>query len=140
MIFRNSDELYDILGTFFNQLKFDEEMGKQIRNSKIIVQWEYSDPPGIVTIDASGDDPDGGFYQVILGPTDIKPEVYMTMKADIAHEFWLGKVNLLAALSRRQIVAKGPIPKALKLLPAIKPAYSRYAEFLAERGRADPSV
>lgn len=80
------------------------------------------------------------YNRVILGPTDIKPEIYMTMKADIAHEFWLGKVNLLAALSRRQIVAKGPIPKALKLLPAIKPAYSLYAEFLAERGRTDLPV
>ena len=140
MIFKNSEELYEILGAFFNQLKFDEEMGRQIQNSKIIVQWEYSEPEGIVTIDATRDDPDGGFYQVILGPTDIKPEIYMTMKADVAHEFWLGKVNLLAALSRRQIVAKGPIPKALKLLPAIKPAYSLYAKFLAERGRTDLPV
>ncbi|MHB1682934.1 MAG: hypothetical protein ACYCYO_08930 [Bacilli bacterium] len=140
MIFKNSEELYEILGAFFNQLKFDEVMGRQIQNSKIIVQWEYSEPAGIVTIDATRDDPDGGFYQVILGPTDIKPEIYMTMKADVAHEFWLGKVNLLAALSRRQIVAKGPIPKALKLLPAIKPAYSLYAKFLAERGRTDLPV
>ncbi|MDX1386052.1 MAG: hypothetical protein R3257_00575, partial [bacterium] len=58
----------------------------------------------------------------------------MTMKADVAHRFWFGKVNLIAALTRREMVAKGPIPKILKLLPAIKPAYSLYPEYLKEKG------
>ena len=48
------------------------------------------------------------------------PDVEMTMKADIAHQFWHGKINLMAALARRQIIAKGPIPKILKLLPAVE--------------------
>jgi len=61
----------------------------------------------------------------------------MTMKADVAHRFWLGRVNLLTAITRRQIVAKGPIPKILKLLPAIQPAYQKYAEYLHEIGRPD---
>ncbi|MCI0182535.1 MAG: SCP2 sterol-binding domain-containing protein [Acidibacillus sp.] len=136
-VFKNSDELYDVFGRFFNQIKFESEMGQQIQSSHIIVQWEYSDPEGIVTIDATQKDPDGGYFSVILGPTEIKPEIFMTMKADVAHQFWLGKVNLLSALSRRQIVAKGPIPKALKLLPAIKPSYAMYAEFLRTDGRTE---
>ena len=61
----------------------------------------------------------------------------MTMKGDVAHQFWMGKVNLLAALSRRQIVAKGPIPKTLKLLPAIAPSYEKYPRYLEERGHGD---
>jgi hypothetical protein len=61
----------------------------------------------------------------------------MTMKADVANQFWLGKLNLLAALSRRQMVAKGPIPKILKLLPAIQPAYAKYQAYLANIGRTE---
>jgi hypothetical protein len=56
------------------------------------------------------------------------------MSADIAHKFWFGKVNLMAALTRKQMVAKGPIPKILKLLPAIKPTYEMYPKYLVESG------
>jgi hypothetical protein len=54
------------------------------------------------------------------------------MKADVAHKFWFGKVNLVAALARRQMIAKGPVPKILKLLPAIKPSYAIYPKYLEE--------
>lgn len=43
----------------------------------------------------------------------------------------------MAALARRQIVAKGAINKALKLLPALKPTYQAHKDFLLEMGRAD---
>jgi hypothetical protein len=59
------------------------------------------------------------------------------MKADVAHEFWLGNVNLMVALTRKQIVAKGPIPKIMKLLPVIKPAYAKYQALLKDRGLED---
>jgi len=61
----------------------------------------------------------------------------MSMKADVAHQFWHGKVNLMAALTRRQIVAKGPIPKILRLLPAVEPVYELYPKLLRELGRED---
>ncbi|MBF0497796.1 MAG: hypothetical protein HQK58_14680 [Deltaproteobacteria bacterium] len=56
------------------------------------------------------------------------------MKAEIAHKFWYGKVNLTAALARRQMTAKGPIPKIMALLPAIKPAYAMYPKYLDDNG------
>lgn len=136
-VFRNTEELYEILGAFFNGIKMDADIGGKIAASKLVISFEYSDPDSVITVDASQPDSDGGYFRVLMGPTDVKPEVVMSMKGDVAHQFWLGKVNLLAALSRRQIVAKGPIPKTLKLLPAIQPAYERYAEFLRERGRQD---
>ena len=136
-VFQSEEELYEILGGFFNEIKFDEAIGSAIAASKIIIQWEYSEPHAKVTIDATGTDPEGGYFQVILGPTDIQPEVFMTMKGDVAHLFWMGKVNLLSALSRRQIVAKGPIPKTLKLLPAIAPSYEKYPRYLEAHGRSD---
>jgi hypothetical protein len=64
----------------------------------------------------------------------LKPDVVMTMKADVSHAFWHGKVNLVAALAKRDIVASGPIPKILKLLPAIAPLYQMYPALLREKG------
>jgi hypothetical protein len=74
------------------------------------------------------------FVDVIHGATAVKPDVVMTMKADVSHAFWHGKVNLVAALASRQIVATGPIPKILKLLPAVAPLYKIYPELLRKKG------
>ena len=77
------------------------------------------------------------YVDVIQGPCELKPDIAMSMKADVAHAFWHGKVNLAKAMTTKKIIAKGPIPKILKLLPAIKSLYAAYPEYLKEIGRAD---
>ena len=71
---------------------------------------------------------------VIHGPCTLKPDVVMSMKADISHAFWHGKVNLLSALGKKDIIAQGPIPKIIKLLPAVQPLYRQYPQLLREKG------
>jgi putative sterol carrier protein len=75
--------------------------------------------------------------QVDLGSTEHEPEVVMSMEADTAHRFWLGKVNVTVALARGQIKAKGPVAKILKLVPLVKPVFPRYREQLEAAGRSD---
>jgi hypothetical protein len=38
------------------------------------------------------------------------------------------------------VAISGSMAKALKLLPAMKPAFPRYKEFLRERGHADKII
>ena len=97
--------------------------------SKLVIRFIYSDPDLVVVVDCSGDKVD-----VRPGDKETKAIVEMMMKADIAHKFWFGKVNLTMALTRRRMVAKGPVPKILKLLPAIKPTYAMYPQYLEENG------
>jgi hypothetical protein len=61
----------------------------------------------------------------------------MTMDADTAHRFWLGKVNVTVALARGQMKAKGPVAKILKLVPLTKPIFPRYKKQLEDQGRQD---
>ena len=75
--------------------------------------------------------------RVDLGPSDLDPEVIMSMEADTAHRFWLGKVNVTVALARGQIKAKGPVAKILKLVPLVKPVFPRYQQMIEEAGRQD---
>ncbi len=75
--------------------------------------------------------------RVDCGDTDLEPEVVMTMDADTAHRFWLGKVNVTVALARGQMKAKGPVAKILKLVPLTKPIFPRYRAMLEESGRQD---
>jgi hypothetical protein len=67
----------------------------------------------------------------------MEPEVVMSMEADTAHRFWLGKVNVTVALARGQIKAKGPVAKILKLVPLTKPVFPRYKAQLEAQGRED---
>jgi len=128
-IFESSQKFEEILGGFFRHVSDTPSVANKLLASKLIIRFTYTDPDVVIVVDCSGDK-----VGVRPGDTDTKAEVNMSMSADIAHKFWFGKVNLLAALTRRQMVAKGPIPKILKLLPAIKPAYTMYPKYLEDNG------
>ena len=80
---------------------------------------------------------DGEDGQVDFGATDMQPEIVMSMEADTAHKFWLGKVNVTMALAKGQMKAKGPVAKILKLVPLVKPVFPRYQKMLEEQNRDD---
>jgi putative sterol carrier protein len=130
-VFSSSDELMSILTKLWDKIKAHPDMSNQITETKLIVQFKYRDPDGLLTIDCS----DGKDLKVMTGPTNLKPVIEMSMKADVAHEFWMGRVNVPVAVMTGKIASKGPTPKALALLPAIKPAYKMYPEVLKEEGK-----
>ncbi|GAA3971766.1 iron-containing alcohol dehydrogenase [Allohahella marinimesophila] len=129
-VFTDSAMIYDVLGNFYKSLIENEELGPRLLNSNLVVQFRYSDPKAVITLDASGSE-----VVLFLGDVfDGVPEVTMSMKADFAHAFWQGKANFLTALTRRQVTSKGNVPKAVKLLPILKPAYELYPEHLKSHG------
>ncbi len=137
-VFRDTEHFYECVGDLMNRAKMDPQVGPKIAKSKIVIQFKYTNPEAMTTVDAKSKPEEPGSYgNIIHGPCDLKPSVVMTMKADVSHAFWHGKVNLMAALSKKQIVAKGPIPKILKLLPAVQPLYKLYPKLLKEKGYED---
>jgi len=138
-IFTSFDELQTCFGGLYDDAKRDSRIAPKIKDSHLIIQFRYEEPHAVVTINAAAPPTqEGAYFDVIWGDdTGLKPDIEMSMKADVAHQFWHGKVNLMAALARRQIIAKGPIPKILKLLPAVEPMYEMYPNILHEIGRDD---
>ena len=134
-LFKDSETFEKMLGGFFNLMADTPVIAEKLLASNLIVRFRYSDPDVVIVVDCSGDRMD-----VRPGDNETKEIVDMSMSADIAHKFWFGKVNLMAALTRKQMIAKGPIPKILKLLPAIKPSYAMYAKYLEENGYAEYNV
>lgn len=128
--FKNSEELKEVLGGFFGELSADPVIRQKLLESKLIIKFKYKLPSLSITADCSNSD-----VVITFDDETKKPIVEMDMNADIAHRFWLGKVNLVVALGRRQMVARGPIPKILKLLPVVKPAYKMYPLYLKKIGR-----
>jgi putative sterol carrier protein len=131
--FKDADEVYAYIGRLFEELAEDDELAPQFRKANTIVQYRYREPESQITVKLL----EGEDGQVDCGPTTLEPEVVMTMDADTAHRFWLGRVNVTVALARGQMKAKGPVAKILKLVPLVKPVFPRYRKMLEDADRQD---
>ena len=131
--FTDEQEVYRFIGRLFEDLMVDDDLAPRFKKANTIVQYRYRDPDARVTVKSL----EGEDGQVDLGPTDLEPEVVLSMEADTAHRFWLGKVNVTVALARGQMRATGPVAKILKLVPLVKPVFPRYKAMLKAAGRDD---
>jgi hypothetical protein len=131
--FQDAQEVYDTLGKLFVDIANDEELAPKFRRANTIVRYEYRNPDSAITVRLQEGEPG----DVDFGDSEMEPEVAMTMEADTAHRFWLGRVNVTVALARGQITANGPVAKILKLVPLAKPIFPRYVAQLEAQGRGD---
>jgi putative sterol carrier protein len=131
--FKDEQEVYRYIGQLFLDLAEDDELWPKFQRANTIVQYQFRNPESQLTVRMQ----EGADPQVDLGATEMDPEVLMTMDADTAHRFWLGKVNVTVALARGQMKAKGPVAKILKLVPLVKPVFPRYKKMLEDGGRTD---
>ena len=127
--FRDTEHLYQVLDFFFTRLMAVDDIAAALHAGSFVLRFRYSDPDGQVTIDLRELPIKWEF-----GATDLEPDLEMIQSGDTAHQFWLGRLNVPAAIATRKVVSRGPIAKALKLLPAIKPAFPIYAAALRELG------
>ncbi len=139
-VFKDADEMAEIMGGFFKKVSKLAAEGdpvmqpayESMSKANLILKFVWRDPELSLTLDATTN-PMG----VLVNDNTNEPVATFTLSGDTAHEFWHGKVNLPVALTKKKIIAKGPIPKILKLLPAIKPLYDAYPQYLQDIGRAD---
>jgi putative sterol carrier protein len=132
-VFKDDQEVYQYIGQLFVDLTDDPELSPKFRRADTIVQYRYSNPDSQITVKMK----EGQEGQVDFGESDLEPEIVMSMEADTAHKFWLGKVNVTMALAKGQMKAKGPVAKILKLVPLVKPVFPRYQAMLEEAKRED---
>jgi len=125
-VFESTEKMYETLGELFNVLLSDETVGPKIKEQNIVIRFIVTEPNGEIWIL-----PD----KVVCGvPEGIKETITMTLSGDTAHNFWLKKVSMPIALAKGLIKAKGPLPKVLKLLPLLNPAYKAYPEIAKKHG------
>jgi hypothetical protein len=131
--FKDADEVYATVGKLFRELAEDEDLAPVFRKANTIVQYAYTEPDSTITVRLQEGEPG----DVDFGETEMEPEVTMKMKADTAHRFWLGRVNVTTAIARGEIRPQGPVSKILKLVPLTKPVFPRYQAQLEADGRRD---
>ena len=132
MGFRDAQDVYDCIGAIFVEAIADPEIGPKTKEAGISIRFDFSEPDAVIFTDyATG--------EVFFGADvpDREASVKMAMKSDVANRFWLGKVNVVMAMAKGQIKARGSVPEMLKMLPLAKPLYARYETILRDTGRND---
>ena len=128
-IFETAEALYTCIGGLFERMKSQAQ--SQLASLKLTVRFNYTQPEASITLVVH--DGEGSIY---YGECDEKPDVELAMTGDIAHHFWLGKINVMGAIAKRQIVPTGSLSKIMVLAPLIKTAIQiypqHYQEFLAK--------
>jgi hypothetical protein len=131
--FQSSQEFYGYVGGLIEELLGDEQLGPTFSAESMVVRFEHTEPDATVTVILRR----GELGSAHFGPSDIDPDVTMSMPADIAHRFWLGRVNVPVALVRGDIDASGEIERLLRLVSLTSPAFSRYRTRLLADNRRD---
>ncbi len=136
--YRDADHLYEIYGYFLDRVLKDEKIGPKMSKAGIIIKFIYTDPDCEITIDLKNKPEKEGYYgNFVLGPCDIKEDVWSKQPADHSHRFWHGLENPIAGVTKGIIKQGGKISAMLKLLPVVRPAFKLYPVILREMGYDD---
>jgi 2-oxoisovalerate dehydrogenase E1 component len=128
-VFRDTEHLYEVLGALFERVAAEPATARALLEGNLVVRFRFKDPDGMATIDLRR-----APLRYTFGESDLKADVEMIQSGDTAHEFWLGRLNVARAIATRKVVSRGSVPKALALLPAVKPAFDIYSQVLRDLG------
>jgi hypothetical protein len=120
--FNSKDELVDVLSALWDEIFNAPAIMEKISAEKLIVKFRFTDFGTDFYVDNKGDAP--RYYWD--PPDDVDFDVEMIQTSDTSHQFWLQKLKVPTAIATRKVIAKGSVQKALKLIPALKPAFALY--------------
>ena len=117
-IFETPDQLYSYISELFEEIATLPEAKEGLKSLTLNVQFNYSAPDCEMTLTAAD-----GEYSIARGTCDdTTPDVELTMTGDIAYKFWTGELNVMGAITTRQIGVVGSLGKVMRLAPLIKTA------------------
>ena len=132
-IYQSREEFQDILSKLWDMIFKKPEISEAVAGEKLVVRFRYTDFKTDFYIDLTGDQP--AYYWDPENEAVV--DVDMILSSETSHKFWMEQLNVPLAIASRKIIAKGSIQKALKLLPALKPAFPLYPELLVQLGKAN---
>ena len=117
-IFETSEQLYSYISELFAEIATLPEARETLKTLVLSVQFNYTAPDCTMTLTASN-----GEYNIVRGACDNPtPDVELTMTGDVAHKFWTGELNVMGAITTREIGVIGSLGKVMRLAPLIKAA------------------
>ncbi len=134
-LFETPQQLESVLGGFFERLRYVEQ-AHLIYQIGGTVEFVFRKPSARIRW-IPQPEPAETPFRVAYGEVPEPALLTFEQDGDTAHRFWLGKVNLQQALARQQVQARGPLSRAMKLIPHLDTIYPLYRRYLEEIGRSD---
>ena len=117
-IFEASDQLYSYISELFEEIATLPEARASLKSLTLSVRFNYTAPDCTMTLTAAN-----GEYTIARGACeDLDPDVELTMTGDVAYKFWTGELNVMGAITTREIGIIGSLGKVMRLAPLIKMA------------------
>ncbi|MCK6534963.1 MAG: pyruvate dehydrogenase complex E1 component subunit beta [Polyangiaceae bacterium] len=132
--FTDRAEFERVMARLFERLMATPDVADPLTSTALVVRFRYPDLGSVLTFDLK-------HRPAEFSTTErVAADVEMVQSSDTAHEFWLGELNPVRAIATGRVRARGDVAGALKLLPAIRPAFRIYPDVLRELGLADVSA
>lgn len=135
--FRDTAHLYKVFDYILVRLLGDPELGPKLASMKLIVQWVYHDPDGVITFNLKGKPREGCHGDWACGLTEWTPDVITYQSSTYGLAFLQGMENPMAGMVRGKIKAKGNVTLLLKFLPQGRQMARLVRRYLREMGEGD---
>ena len=117
-IFETSEQLYSYINELFEELAALPEVKEALESLTLSVRFNYTMPDCVMTLTISD-----GEYTISCNASDnTTPDVELAMTGDVAYKFWTGELNVMGAITTREIGIVGSLGKIMRLSPLIKAA------------------
>ena len=117
-IFQTSEQLYNYISELFAEIATLPEAQEALKSLTLSVQFKYTVPDCTITLTAAN-----GEYSITQGTSNNpSPDVELAMTGDVAYRFWTGELNVMSAITTREIGISGSLGKVMRLTPLIKTA------------------
>lgn len=129
--FRDKADFVATLSVLWDRIVTTPEIVQRLSTTRLLARFRFPDYQTDLYIDAR----DGGL-RYYWDPQEIpRFDVEMILSSEVSHQFWMERLNIPLAIAGRKIIAKGSVQKALRLLPALKPAFALYPQVLRDMGK-----
>ncbi|MBU1670458.1 MAG: SCP2 sterol-binding domain-containing protein [Actinobacteria bacterium] len=126
-VYGDSEAAGKFFEEFWNELLENPEVRSTLEGKGLSVRFKINDPDLDMYIDEQG-------IRSGAEAGTMSPVLTLAMSGDVIHLFWLRKLNVAKALATRQVRTRGPVPKFMKLLPAVEPGYVLYRDYCERYG------
>lgn len=131
--YKDREDFVEIMSALWSAIFENPEIRGSVEQESLIVKFRFTDLDCELFIDLKSDP--ARFY---WDPGKDAPfDVEMIQDSGVSHKFWMQTLNVPLAIGTRKVVAKGSVQKALRLIPALKPAFAMYPQVLRDLGREE---
>jgi hypothetical protein len=121
-VFKDKTLMEKLFGDLWTKLITETALGKELKENGISILFLVHEPEMSMFLDDKG--------PVFGREAESKTSaVTMKMSGDTIHKYWLNQLNVPQALALRQIKAKGPVSKVMRMLPLLKQGQELYPSY-----------